>query len=94
MGERFAKKIQEISKKNKADFILFLIPVVKRSEWKKVSLIDNIHLFEDFSCYYPGNLGIYDYQPEPDDHLSNKGHKKYADFIIRILITRGYPPKY
>lgn len=86
------KGMQSICEKNGCRFFLFLIPVVKRNETKRNSLKDNIHLFKELPHYHPENLQEADYQEPPNSHFNNRGHRKYADFIIEILKKEGYPP--
>ncbi len=86
------EKIQEVCRKNNSEFIIFLVPFKNQDTAKAKSIERNLPLFEGFCYYYPKNLEKSDYQPPPDKHFNNKGHRKFADFIIGILKQKGYYP--
>jgi len=85
-------KIQEVCRKNDSEFIIFLVPFVNQETAKAKSIRENLYLFKGFQYYYPGNLEKSDYRLPPDKHFNNKGHRKFADFIIGILKQKGYYP--
>jgi len=85
-------KIQEVCRKNNSEFIIFLVPFVNQETAKAKSIQKNLHLFTGFQYYYPRNLEKSDYELPPKKHFNNKGHRKFADFIIGILKQKGYYP--
>ncbi len=78
-------KIQKVCIENGSRFLLFIIPVAKRSERRWNSLERNSHLFKDFQYHCPGNFEDADYCDPPNDHFNNRGHKKFADFMIEVI---------
>jgi len=79
------QRIQDTCDKNGTKCIFFIIPFLNQDFQKNKSIQKNLHLFAGFSHYYPENLGKSDYCKPPNNHLNNPGHKKYADFMIRVL---------
>ena len=64
-------------------FYLFVIPQHDRLE-------ENISekypkLFRDLEWHMPEDVEFDDYIDWPDGHFNNKGHKKYADFILSVI---------
>jgi len=86
------KKIQDTCTANNSRMIVFLVPFKNQDTAKAKSIERNLPLFEGFCYYYPKNLEKSDYQLPPDQHFNNKGHRKFADFIIGILKQKGYYP--
>jgi len=86
------KKIQDTCTANDSRMIIFLVPFKNQDTAKAKSIERNLPLFEGFCYYYPKNLEKSDYQLPPDKHFNNKGHRKFADFIIGILKQKGYYP--
>jgi len=85
------RKIQQVCQNNHSRFLLFIIPVVKRNERKTNSLETNINRFKSFKPFYPAGLLESDYCQPPDNHFNNIGHRKYADFILRVLKENESP---
>lgn len=83
--QEYLSRIKTVSEKYGARFMLFLIPAHPEIKNKSNSIEDNLHIFEDYDPFIPDFLTRYDYTDLPDRHLSNLGHRKYAEFIIRIL---------
>ena len=84
------QRIQQVCRKNDSEFLLFLIPVVKRNQRKGNTFKDSIHIFKDLQFYYPYHIQSNDYHPPPNAHFNNQCHRKFADFIIEILKKRGH----
>lgn len=66
--------------------------MVKRFEKKVNSLKHNLDLFNGFPYYVPENLEDADYCLPPDRHFNNRGHKKFADFMLSVLKENNYLP--
>ncbi len=62
------------------------IPAPKESEeGASLNTKYNLH-FKDIPYYVPANLTCEDYDGKSAaNHFNNKGHKKYADFLIKLL---------
>ena len=87
------RQIQDTCDKNGTKCIVFLIPFVHADVQPDKSIANNLYLFKGFSYYYPENLEKSDYCEPPNNHLNNKGHRKYADFIINVLKQNGFNKK-
>jgi hypothetical protein len=85
-------EIQETCRINGSRFMVFIIPFVNHDKQPNKTIEKNSHLFKDFPYYYPGVYPKSDYQPLPDKHFNNQGHRKFADFIIKVLKQNGYEP--
>jgi len=83
-------EIQETCRLNGSRFMIFIIPFVDRDTQQNKTIEKNLHLFKDFPYYYPGDFPKSDYQEPPDKHFNNTGHRKFADFIIKVLKQNGY----
>jgi hypothetical protein len=83
-------EIQETCRLNNSRFMIFIIPFVNRDTQKQKTIEKNLHLFKGFQYYYPGDFPKSDYQAFPDKHFNNRGHRKFADFIIGVLKQNGY----
>ena len=84
------KRIQIVCNETGTRFLLFIIPVAKRNERKWNSLEGNKHVLKDFEYFLPDNLESADYCKAPNDHFNNRGHRKFADFMIKVLTEKGY----
>jgi hypothetical protein len=85
-------KIQQVCRTNGSDFMLFLIPVVKRNQRTGHTLKENLNIFIGFQYYYPQHIEDTDYHLPPNNHFNNQGHWKFANLIIKTLSQRGYLP--
>jgi len=85
-------EMQQVCEKSGSEFMVLLIPKVKGNMDPTISIKKRLHFFKDLPYFYPSNLKITDYCSPPDDHFNNPGHRKFADFIIRILKEKGYFP--
>lgn len=86
------KRIQDVCQKYNARMMIFFIPFKNEIKQKTKSIKKNLHLFNGFEYYIPGNLKKTDYRPNRDNHFNNEGHRKFADFIKKTLTEKGYPP--
>ena len=86
------KRIEAVCLRNNSEFIIFLIPFFDPEVDNLKSTERNLPLFKDFQYYYPANLKKKDYKGPPDLHFNNKGHRKFADFIMEILKQKGFAP--
>jgi hypothetical protein len=78
-------RIRNACGKHDAEFMLFLIPVGPALGTPEKSIDNNLHYFQKFKPRVPDMLTVDDYMELPNDHFNNKGHKKYADFIIEEI---------
>ncbi len=77
-------EIKEIAEKNNARFILSSIPEVFASTFKTKK--DFPDLFEGLT-FIEMQVDSSDYKLE-DGHFNDKGHKRYADFLIQEIETK------
>jgi hypothetical protein len=85
--------VRDICRRNESRFLLFFIPVVPRNAHPAVMTETNALLLGAFDPLYPATLDEADYAESPDNHFNNRGHRKYADFILGALADRGFPPE-
>lgn len=85
-------RIKRVSERNGARFVVFLIPARFADVAEEESLERNLHLFAGFEHHFPRSIVDSDYQRPANQHFNNKGHRKYADFVIDVLTRDGYPP--
>ena len=83
--------MREVCRQNQCAFMVFIIPTraARRTE-KELKKYGSV--FEGFDTYKPGTLTDDDYHRPPNDHFNNSGHRKFADFMIKTLTARGFPP--
>lgn len=84
------EKIGRVCQQNGSRFMLFLLP---HKDPEKSRL--NLKLVTSFKLpayYYPDQFKISDYSPPPDRHFNNRGHRKYARFIVKTLKKEGFRP--
>ena len=76
--------IMQLASKENAKFLLFVIP--EKTRLAREEIESDIRFLRNMGLtpVYPVNLGISDYQVE-GGHMLNSGHRKYADFILKIL---------
>jgi hypothetical protein len=86
-------EIQNTCRANGSALMLFLIPFVNQDVQKNKSIEKNLHLFNGFQYYYPKDFSKGDYQAPPGKHFNNRGHRRYADFIIGVLKQLGFEKK-
>jgi hypothetical protein len=79
--------IQKTCRKNNAELFVCLIPVNPQMRNTRNSMADNMILFDEFNTEALTFLEFEDYAPFPDDHLNNRGHKKVADHLIKLMNT-------
>jgi hypothetical protein len=78
-------RIKNSCDKHDTEFMLFLIPVGSALGTSEKSIDKNLHYFQKFNPRVPEMLTVDDYMELPNDHFNNKGHNKYADFIIEEI---------
>ncbi len=83
-------EIRDTCLANGSEMMIFLIPFVNQDVQKDKSIEKNLHLFKGFQYYYPKDFTRNDYQPPPGKHFNNKGHRRYADFIMGVLKQKGF----
>jgi hypothetical protein len=76
------EEIGALAEKCGARFLLFVVPPHPSSDkvWRQ-----ELRLLEGFNPRLPDNLKRDDYEPLPDGHFNNAGHRKFADFILAAL---------
>lgn len=84
--------IKHTCDQNGAKYIVFIIPSVKQDVQPNKSVQKNLYLFDGLPYYYPVNMEKSDYCEPPNNHFNNRGHRKYADFMIGVLKKNGYEP--
>jgi hypothetical protein len=60
----------------------------KRPE-KNLRNLKLVRSFPGFAGHYPGEVTLADYAPDPDNHFNNRGHRRFADFILATLAAEG-----
>lgn len=78
-------EMQQVCRQNNSEFMIFVIPTAQQSGQTTGLLEKNRRLFNDTQYFCPGNLNQSDYQTPPDNHFNNRGHRKFAEFITRVL---------
>lgn len=73
--------ISNYCKLNGAEFLVFSVPKFDGKTWKHIHDFEGIP--KDFNCYEPSLL-CEDYALI-GGHLNDKGHKKFAEFILKLL---------
>ena len=82
--------VQKTCDRHNAKCIFFLIPFVHQDVQRNKSIQKNLYLFEGLSYYYPEHMEKTDYCEPPNNHFNNRGHRKYADFMIKVLKQNGF----
>ncbi len=85
--------IRDTCRANNSELTIFLIPFVNQDIQKNKFIEKNSHLFKEFQYYYPKDFTKNDYQAPPGKHFNNRGHRKYADFIMGVLKQNGFAKK-
>ncbi len=85
-------EMQHVCKKNGSNFLVLLVPGSKNADHPSTFVEKHIHLLSGLQYFYPDNFSKLDYQSPPDNHFNNRGHKKFADFIIGVLKEKRYSP--
>lgn len=78
-------RIKDICEKYGAKFMLFIIPVDPEMKNKNNSIKDNLHVLAKFDPLVPNFITTDLYKKTSCHHLTNKGHRLYADFILKEL---------
>lgn len=84
------KRIKALCQKHHSRFFLFIIPVRPDITFNQTDKY--IHIFRDFKCYYPKDLTLDDHMKGSNSHFNNIGHKKYFEYMKKILTENGFPP--
>ena len=77
IAESYLKEIRKICAENDAAFLLSIIPDYKQLDREDIENKINI---EELDYVIPSIPAEY-YNPDPDGHFNNAGHKAYADFL-------------
>jgi len=84
------EKILRVCRQNGSRFMLFLLPHKDPERSRRgLKLVTS---FWGSAYYYPEQFKISDYSPPPDRHFNNRGHRKYARFIVKTLKKEGFMP--
>ncbi len=84
------ERIDRVCRANGSRFLLFLVPNKEaKKNRRNLALVAS---FPGIGYHYPPDFIRADYRPDPDNHFNNRGHGKFAAFILDILKTEGYPP--
>ncbi len=82
---RLLNDIQILAHSYASDFKLFIVP----GRPSRISIHNDIaynrDVFEGLDPLCPQNLKEDDYRGKNDSHFNNKGHRKFADFILHVL---------
>lgn len=82
----FLSAIRNIAQRHGARFELFLIPVRPARENARNDIERNLGVFEGLAPRVPDfELTERDHEPLPGWHFNNEGHRKYAEFVVRVL---------
>ena len=77
-------RIQTAADGQDCRFLLFLIPVNPADRQTRIPDAD-MGVLRAFRPFQPDSLDISDYMPLPHQHLNNKGHRKLARFVQRMI---------
>ncbi len=90
----FLASIRDVARRHGAEFRLFLIPVRSERETRRNSIERNLDVFEGFDPLVPDvEFTAADHEPLPGWHFNDRGHRKYAEFVLRALGDgRTLPP--
>jgi len=84
------ERIRRVCRRQRSRLLLFLIPNKKPEKSRKnLKLIES---FKGFAFHFPGEFTLAEYAPAPDNHFNNRGHRRFADFILHILEKEGFSP--
>lgn len=78
-------RIKAVSEKYGARFMLFLIAVHPQKQHIYNSVEYNLGFLKEFDPYIPDFLDVDDYMALPNAHFNNSGHRKYAEFILKMI---------
>lgn len=86
----YLQEVQEVCDSNNIPLWIFIIPSKAQHVIMDVDYYLNQvpRLFEDYRpehIFCPTGLTLADYEPDPNAHLNNKGHKKVSEDIVREL---------
>ncbi len=84
------ERIDRVCRANGSRFLLFLVP--NKEQKKNRRNLKLVSSFPGIVYHYPENFVRADYRPDPDNHFNNRGHGKFAAFILDTLKAEGYPP--
>lgn len=84
VSENHIKRIQNICNQNNTPFIMGIIPDIMQ-ENKDNFIFTPDSLFKEVPFEVLNNLSKKDYQPLPDAHFNNEGHRKYAAFLDSLI---------
>lgn len=76
-SNEYLKQIDSICTSANCRFDLFVIP------WQAEPV--DASLFKPLTPYIIQTLTVDDYRSAPNDHFNNSGHKKYLEFILKVL---------
>lgn len=88
-SRQYLLRIKRIAEAEGSKFLLFVIPVNPKIENASNNIKNNRSVFDGFDYFIPNDLDISDYSKLPDDHFNNSGHKKFAQFMLDIIIAQA-----
>ena len=83
----YLKTIRSVSHERSSGFLLFIIPEHRETVLPEQTLEGNRVVFDDFKILAPADLTEADYEPPPDKHFNNRGHRKFARFMLAQIQT-------
>lgn len=89
IAEEYLGKIKTLCDRYGSKFLLVLIP-----DYEQLGRdMDEVVNIKALTYHVPGKLIRSDYNPHPDGHFNNSGHRKYADFLdenIKKLLAEDH----
>ncbi|HRN93390.1 MAG: SGNH/GDSL hydrolase family protein [Chitinophagales bacterium] len=93
ISKKYLKEIKQLCQEKNIKFTIAVIPEYKELAFYRKPFKTKYHgLFQDNElgkfCFVPNNLNSKMYNPYPDAHFNNAGHRAYADFLQKILLQQ------
>lgn len=79
----YLERIKRVSSEHGAEFILFLIPT--HPQTTRMGIGTKQAYFGGLDPKVPDSLTVEDYMTLPNGHFNNSGHRKFAEFVLRVL---------
>ena len=86
----YLEKIEKVSKNHGAKFLVCVIPDLRHLDRTVEEMYPG--LFGKLEYHEPGGLEPSDFHAWPDGHFNNKGHRKFADFVLEVMDRDIAPP--
>lgn len=93
ISKKYLKEIKNLCQEKNIEFSIAVIPEYKElAFYRKPFKTKYQALFQDKDlkqfCFVPNNLNPEMYNPYPDAHFNNLGHRVYADFLQKNLLQQ------